>query len=160
MRAMQRLATGDITYERGDPEEEGAAAVLMAARVLMEALFDPEDVHTAGLKELSHPDTLFLVARQGGAVVGTGALVPREGYGEIKAMFVSPEARGSGVAAGLLERLEYEARRRGMPVLRLETGDALEEAVRLYQRAGYRPCGPFGPYGEDARSLYMEKALR
>ena len=160
MPAMAPEAMTDrIEISEGDPREEGAAALLTASNALMEALFDPEANHAMGPGELSREDVLFLVARHRGEVAGTGALVERGGYGEIKAMFVAPEKRGLGVAAALLARLEEAARERGLPVLRLETGDALEEAVRLYARAGFRPCGPFGPYGEDARSLFMEKRL-
>ena len=155
MRAM----TDEIEIARADPREPGAAALLTASSALLQALFDPDSNHALGIEDLASPEVLFFVARQGGDVVGTGALVPNEGYGEVKAMFVGPDARGHGIAAKLLERLENEARALGLTVLRLETGDALEEAVRLYERAGFRERGPFGSYAEDARSLFMEKRL-
>ncbi|MEI7065013.1 hypothetical protein WCU84_15245 [Dickeya chrysanthemi] len=33
------------------------------------------------------------------------------------------------------------------------------QAIRLYQRHGYRLCSPFFPYGDDPLSVYMEKTL-
>ena len=67
-------------------------------------------------------------------------------------MFVDPSARSRGVAAGILERLEAEARSLGMDMLKLETGEVLEAAVRLYERSG-----AFGGYLPNTTSVYMKK---
>jgi putative acetyltransferase len=49
-------------------------------------------------------------------------------------------------------------------VLRLETGIRQREAIGLYLSAGFRPCGPFGPYAtmptiKIETSLFFEKGL-
>ena len=72
--------------------------------------------------------------------------------------------RGRGVAKALLRKIEEEARGAGKSVLRLETGTQQREAIGLYERMGFRPRGPFGPYAAmPARnietSLFYEKAL-
>ena len=72
-------------------------------------------------------------------------------------MFVDPSARGRGVAAGILERLEAEARSLGMDMLKLETGEVLEAVVRLYEHSGYVRCGAFGGYLPNTTSVYMKK---
>ena len=90
MRAMSLEMVDEIEISHGDPHEPGAAALLTASNALMEALFDPEAEHSIGMDELSRPDVFFLVARRRGEVVGTGALIERGGYGEIKSMFVGP----------------------------------------------------------------------
>ncbi len=74
-------------------------------------------------------------------------------------MFVAETARGLGVGAALLDRLEAEAREKSVPVLMLETGNLLHAAHRLYTRAGFVERGPFGDYPAANSSLFMEKRL-
>jgi len=74
-------------------------------------------------------------------------------------MFIGDQARGKGVAAALLRQLEDHARTLKLPVLKLETGDELAAAVRLYMRHGFTRCGIFGDYRPNQTSVYMEKAL-
>ena len=66
---------------------------------------------------------------------------------------------GKGVAAAILRAVEDEARAEGLPWLRLETGNVLHAAHRLYERQGFTRCGPFGDYPEAASSIFMEKPL-
>jgi putative acetyltransferase len=85
-------------------------------------------------------------------------------YAEVKRMHTRPAARGRGVAKALLRRIEDEARAADKSALRLETGTYQREAIRLCERMGFRPRGPFGPYAAmPARkietSLIFEKAL-
>ena len=71
-------------------------------------------------------------------------------------MYVAPEARGASVGRTLLEALERWAVELGFDTLRLETGDRLLDAIRLYEGAGYRrgPC--WGPYLTDPKRLLSE----
>jgi putative acetyltransferase len=80
-------------------------------------------------------------------------------YAEVKRMDARPGYRGQGIGAGLLERLEAHALARGLRVLRLETGAAQPEAARLYERFGFRPIPPFGPYRPDPLCRFLEKRL-
>ncbi|SFB07415.1 putative acetyltransferase [Poseidonocella pacifica] len=142
-----------------DPREPQASALLRSSHNLMESLFPPEDNHFLSIEALCRPDILFVTARQSGQVLGCGALMIREGYGELKSMFTTPPARGRGIAAAVLNRLEDEARKQGMSAIRLETGDLLHEAHRLYARHGFQLCEPFGDYEENPSSIFMEKWL-
>ncbi|SDD36737.1 Acetyltransferase (GNAT) family protein [Glycomyces harbinensis] len=74
-------------------------------------------------------------------------------------MYVIPQSRGSGVAAAILAALEDAARERGWTTVRLETGDAQPEAIRFYEREGYRRIPLFGHYAGSAISLCYEKPL-
>lgn len=148
-----------IVVERADPRLPAPAALLEASHCLMRDLFPPEDNHYLSADALCAPDIRFFAARRGTRIVGTGALALREGYGEVKSMFVAESARGTGVADALLRQIEDEARSLGLPRLRLETGDALTAARRLYARHGFAPCGPFGDYAAGATSVFMEKRL-
>lgn len=81
----------------------------------------------------------FLIARIDGRAVGCGALRALDAEtGEIKRMWIAPEARGMGLARRLLDMLEEAARGFGMKRVRLDTNRALGEAQALYRKAGYR----------------------
>lgn len=125
----------------------------------MESLFPPEDNHYLSVDALRVPEIRFFVAEDGEDVLGTIALARKEGYGEVKSMFVDPAARGRGVARALLRHVEGVAREMGVPVLRLETGNLLEAAIALYTAQGFRPCGAFGDYAVNGTSVFMEKPL-
>jgi len=125
----------------------------------MESLFPPEDNHYLSVDALRVPEIRFFVAEDGEDVLGTIALARKDGYGEVKSMFVDPAARGRGVARALLRHVEGVAREMGVPVLRLETGNLLEAAIALYTAQGFRPCGAFGDYAVNRTSVFMEKPL-
>ena len=74
-------------------------------------------------------------------------------------MFSSPVVRGQGVGHRLLAEIERLARAENLPVLRLETGDRSEEALRLYRRAGFVERGAYGDYQEHPACVFMEKWL-
>ena len=105
------------------------------------------------------PDGVFLVVRDddGRAVAGGGIARFDETHGEVKRMYVVPEARGRGLGRRLLDELETYARALGYAGVVLETGDRQEAALALYRRAGYvrRPCWP--PYVSRALSFCFEK---
>jgi putative acetyltransferase len=148
-----------IIVEAADPRHPEASALLRASHALMESLFPPEDNFFLDIDALCAPDIRFFAARSGGAIVGTGALALRDGYGEVKSMFVAEAARGQGVADALLRQIEDEARAHALPCLRLETGNLLEAAHRLYARHGFTRRGPFGDYPDAPSSIFMEKQL-
>lgn len=148
-----------IIVEPADPRDAAPRALLEASHALMRSLFPPEDNFFLDIEELARPDIHFYAAREGDQVLGTGALAVHQGYGEVKSMFTSPQARGRGVADALLRQIEDQARALKLPTLKLETGDSLHAAHRLYARHGFTPCGPFGTYPEAASSIFMEKPL-
>ena len=124
------------------------------------ALYPAESNHHLSVEALKAPNVLFAVARDdAGAVIGCGAVVLFDGYGELKRMFVPPEQRGRGVAKAVMALLEAHAVQRNCRLLRLETGIYQPEAHGLYARAGYERRGPYGDYPEDPLSVFMEKTL-
>lgn len=148
-----------LIIETGDPHAPQATALLQASHALMESLFPPEDNHFLSIDALCTPDIHFFIAREGDSVLGCAAVADRSEYGEIKSMFVSETARGKGVADALMRQLEDHARSLKLPALKLETGDLLHAAHKLYERYGFSRCGPFGDYTANASSIFMEKQL-
>ena len=148
-----------VIIEPGDPRHPEATALLQASHALMQSLFPPEANHYLSIDALCQPSILFFVARLNGVAAGCAALSIKDGYGEVKSMFVDPAQRGAKIGSKLLARLETEARARQLPLLRLETGDKLTAAHRLYAASGFTLRGPFGDYPDEPTSIYMEKAL-
>jgi DNA-binding MarR family transcriptional regulator/N-acetylglutamate synthase-like GNAT family acetyltransferase len=123
-----------------------------------EAGFDPALSIPADAHELVAPAGALIMARIREKPVGCGALkFHRDGPAELKRMWVAPGARGLGVGRRLLQELERHAREAGVRVVRLETNQALTEAIGLYRRSGYREVEAFNnePYAHH----WFEKRL-
>lgn len=146
-----------VTVELADPW--AAKHLLEASHALMQKLFPEEANNYLSIEALCAPDVRFFAANISGRLVGCGALVSKDGYGEIKSMFVDPDARGSGIAALVLKRLEEDALDLGLEHLKLETGTLLKDAHRLYERHGFSVCDPFGDYDAGPYNVFMEKRL-
>jgi putative acetyltransferase len=122
--------------------------------------YPPESVHTLPLHLLDRPEIFFWTARLQGALIGCAALLRHaDGSGELKSMFIRPAARGLGLAKILLQAVEAKAKELGLSRIDLETGPKSHAALRLYEAAGYRFCGPFAEYKDDSNSVFMTKAL-
>jgi putative acetyltransferase len=148
-----------VEVRPADPRSPEGRRLLGASHALLTAHYPPEDNFFLSVDELAAPHIDFWIAEAGGAPQGCAALARLDGYGEVKSLFVDPAARGRGVGAALMAALEDRARAIGLACLRLETGDTLDDAHRLYARGGFRPSGPFGDYPEGPHSVFMEKRL-
>lgn len=139
-------------------DEPGVLELFEAADTYGLSIYPAENYHALDVAEFERDDvTLFVARSSSGEALGMAALV--EHSGELKRMFVSPQARGMGVGAGLLDAVEALARDRGIRTLRLETGEPQAEAIRLYERAGYVRIEAFGEYVDDPTSVCMSKSL-
>ena len=146
------LSAGAVQLAVVDPRSPAARECVaryfaeLAAR--FDAGFDPRRSISAEAAELTPPRGYFVLATRHGEPVGCGALKCHRDFGEIKRMWVATSSRGLGIGKRILRRLEELARRRRIPVLRLETNKALKEAQALYRTSGYREVKPFNdePY--------------
>ncbi len=139
-----------------------ARQLLRQSDELMGSLYPAASNHLESSEALQAPDTLFVGAFRGDAMVGCGAVKILRAdcvYGEVKRMFVLPEERGRGVATEILLFLENHLRKSGIGTARLETGVKQTNAIRLYAKLGYVERPPFASYREDPLSVFMEKAL-
>jgi putative acetyltransferase len=124
------------------------------------SLYPPESCHLLGVDELELPGVTVFAARDETSAIGMAALVEHgDGTAELKRMFVPEAARGRGVAGGLLAEVEQHASRRGIRLIRLETGPLQDAAIRLYERHGFTLIPNFGKYVGDPNSVCYEKAL-
>ncbi len=65
------------------------------------------------------------------------------GVCEMKRMFVSEEFRELGIGRALTARIIIDAKLAGYRVMRLDTSKRQSEAIRLYERAGFREIGAY-----------------
>lgn len=78
---------------------------------------------------------------------------------ELKRMFVSPEARGMGLAQKIIKELELWAHELGFSVCVLETLYKQKEAIGLYQKVGYTIVDNYPPYVGLKNSICMKKQI-
>lgn len=87
------------------------------------------------------PDGAFFVARASNGttagVVALRTLDHRAGIGELKRLFVAPEARGQGLGRRLSLAAIAEARRLGLRRLRLDTLPQMVVAQHTYEQLGF-----------------------
>jgi len=122
----------------------------------------PESIHALGLEALRQPEITFWSVWQDADLLGCGALKELDArHGEIKSMRTVSRHLRRGVAARLMEHIVEEAKRRSYRRLSLETGsmEAFAPARNLYQRYGFKVCGPFADYVEDPHSVFMTREL-
>lgn len=152
-----------IIVELGNPLDPQPSALLAEAQALQAEIYDEEHNHALPTDALAAEDVRFFTAREEGVVLGVGAFkICRDdasGYGEVKSMFTSPAGRGKGIAAAIVRAIEDMATKEGLVSLKLETGDELEAAVRLYKRFGFERSGAFGDYADNGVSVFMQKTL-
>ena len=152
--------TASVTITPERPDLPDAIALIDELEAHLASRYPSESRHGFSVQKLIDQKVAFFVLRVDGRTAGCGGimLVGRE-YGELKRMYVRPEFRGRNLGGLLVARLDQHAREHGINLLRLETGTQQLEAIRLYERAGFRAIPPFGPYFEDPNSRCYEKRL-
>jgi putative acetyltransferase len=138
------------------PEVE---ALLEGSEAFALSLYPPGSCYLLDVSELEAPGVDVFVARVDGNALGMAALVPYDGYVELKRLYVSDAARGRGLAGELLEAIEEHARDGGSTIIRLETGPKSVAAIALYEKRGYVRIPNYGEYEGDPHSYCMEKTL-
>lgn len=152
----------EIEIRRESLDEEGAKALIPPLNAELQERYPEEGANHFRLDpdEIAPGRGLFLVAYRDGRPVACGAVRRiSEETGEVKRMYVLPEARGLGLGRRILESLEAEAASLGLLRLVLETGTRQYEAQSLYESAGFVETPRFGEYESSPLSLCMEKKL-
>jgi len=110
-------------------------------------------------EDFAPPGGGFVVAYRDGRPAACGGLKRLDARtGEIKRLYVAPEARSVGLGRRVLDRLEQVAAAAGYGAVRLDTGARQPEALALFRSAGYRPIADYN--GNPFASHWLEKALR
>lgn len=140
-------------------------AVSLIAEVQQEYVirYGEEDMTPVDPAEFAPPRGLFLVAYLDGRPAGCGGWRVHDGAdgpeAELKRMYVSPAARGRGVARAILAELERTAVEAGYGRMVLETGHRQPEALALYRSAGYVDVPDFGYYADEPGAVHLGKTI-
>jgi putative acetyltransferase len=116
---------------------------------------DPTTDHLSAV--FQHPGSAYFVAEQQGILLGGAGLFPTAGLPEFTCelvkMYLLPSARGKGIGLQLLRHVMATARQMGYRQMYIETMPELQQAIHLYEKAGFRyltqPLGNSGHFGCD-----------
>jgi DNA-binding MarR family transcriptional regulator/GNAT superfamily N-acetyltransferase len=163
MRDVVRLLTSaSVQITAVDPEHPDGkyclAEYVAELNRRSERGFDPSRGATALPHEIRPPAGEFFVAYLHGEPIGCGAVKHHDDApAEIKRMWIAPTARGLGLGRRLLEKLEACALGAGGRVGHIETSAVLDEALALYQSAGWVEVPAFND--EPFADHWFEKTL-
>lgn len=108
------------------------------------------------------PKGSLLIAYDGAAPAGCVAMYDMgEGVCEMKRMFVPESARGRGAGRALCRQIIADAKAAGYRLMRLDTSKRQNEAMRLYERAGFVRTAPYYEMADDVRDwlVFFELVL-
>lgn len=80
-----------VTQE--SPDQAEVVALIADLDAYQDSLYPADARYALDLASLCQPNVLFVVARDGRVALGCGAIVMNGSDGEIKRMYVRPEAR-------------------------------------------------------------------
>jgi putative acetyltransferase len=139
--------------------QDDVRALIAELNAALLELTPPEHCYHMTPEEMAQPNTTVFIAREGGVAVACGALKRHGKVGEIKRMYTRPSHQGRGIGGRLVAEIEKLAQTEGLEELVLETGDHLHAAWRVYERAGFRRCGPVLDYPDSGWSIFYAKPL-
>ena len=143
-----------------DPAHPPVRAMVEELDAYLVPLYPAESNHLLDIETLRQPEMRFFAAHRGDEVVAIGGCWLHGDYAEVKRIYVTPAARGLGLAKLMMQRIEAEAMACSRLIARLETGIHQPESLGLYRRLGYVDRGAFGDYPtDDPNSVFMEKML-
>jgi GNAT superfamily N-acetyltransferase len=107
--------------------------------------------------ECAPPAGAVLLAMTETQVAGCALLLPVEdGIAEVRRLFVRPALRGQGIGRALMQAAIDTAQKAGHHTLRLETLEAMHEAMALYRRLGFVEVPPWHPpHTDHDKTIFM-----
>jgi putative acetyltransferase len=159
-----------LTFRLIQPGDDAAVAAVIRT-VMPEfgadgpgfAIHDPEVDHMSAAYRMPGA-AYFVVMDESGRVIGGGGVAALEGgtpgVCELRKMYFLPEARGQGMGEALLSHCLETAWQLGYRVCYLETLTGMDQAIRLYQKLGFKPlCAPLGRTGHGGCDHWFAKDL-
>ena len=112
------------------------------------------------LYKYSAPTGALFIALYNATPVGCIALqpLPEAGTCEIERLYVDPEYRKSGIGDALVKALLQEAKELDYTLMKLDTLERLQAAIKLYQKFGFETVNAY--YDNPLPGVvYMQKEL-
>ncbi len=154
------MTASEITVD--DPRRPEVRALLERHLTFCLSETPPEHSFALDSGELLDPAVTFFSYRDGGDVLGIGAIRELDAaHAELKSMHTAAEARGRGVGRAMLDHLLSVARSRGYRRVSLETGTTpgFTAARAMYASAGFLPAAPFAGYERTEDNTFYSLAL-
>jgi putative acetyltransferase len=147
-----------LTVAVEDPLQTDVRALIAGLDAHLISMSD-EGYHMT-VEELAQPNISLFVARDGGQAVACGALRRHgAGIGEVKRMYTVPGYQGQGIGGRILGEIIARARQEGLTRMVLETGTRQQTAWHLYEKAGFKRCGPVLDYPDTSWSVFYQMEL-
>ena len=158
--------TDEIHFQRTTSDDTDFQALVRLLDAHLSSINGEDDAYYAqfnGIQHLRH----VVLAYLGAMPVACGAFkefsdttkdIPPRSV-EIKRMYTREEARGKGIAKGILNHLEEWAREENFTCAVLETSRLLPSAMRLYAESGFTPIPNYGQYVGMEMSVCFKKML-
>ncbi|WP_274629182.1 GNAT family N-acetyltransferase [Arvimicrobium flavum] len=142
------------------PLQDDVRALIAELNATLLELTPAEFCYHMTVEQMADADTSVFIARDDAQAIACGALKRHDnGVGEVKRMYTRRTHRGRRIGAEIVGRIEAQARKEGLKRLVLETGDRHPAAWAVYERAGFRRCGPVLDYPDSKWSVFYEKSL-
>ena len=161
-RTASVLNPSDIQIAAVDPASQAAQQCLHSyfaeLALRFEGGFDPGPGATINLAAYNAPHGCFLVADCDALPLGCVGLAGNgTTLAEVKRLWITPAARGLGLASRLMQAVETRAVALGITRLRLDTNRSLTHAIAMYRAKGWTEIAR---YNDNAYAdHWFEKAL-
>jgi putative acetyltransferase len=112
-------------------------------------------------KPFAAPRSALWIAYSAGKPAGSIGLYPfTDNEAELDAMYVAPAWRGTGLGQRLMAVAGRFAQHNRFQSIKLRAGEPQPEAMRFYEKAGFRRIESFGKWKSDPTAVCFEKSLR
>ena len=151
-----------ITIAVEDPTTPDVKALLQRHLDFCHEVTPLEHSYALDVEKLRAPGITVFAARQGGELIGVGALkILSPDHAELKSMHTSQASRGKGVGRSMVNYILEFARQNNISRISLETGNhpPYEPARKLYESMGFVPCEAFGDYELSEFNVCMTRLL-
>ena len=148
-----------IAIAAESPLQDDVRAPIAELNEALLKLMPPEHYYHLTAEEMVQADRTVFVGRESGEAIAIGALKRHCGIGEVKRMYTRRGHRGHGIGGHILHEIQQRAASDGLNRLVLETGDRHPAAWRVYERAGFKRCGPVLDYPDSQWSVFYERPL-
>ena len=151
-----------ITITVEDPTTPDVKALLQRHLDFCHEVTPLEHSYALDVEKLRAPGITVFAARQGGELIGVGALkILSPDHAELKSMHTSQASRGKGVGRSMVNYILEFARQNNISRISLETGThpPYEPARKLSESMGFVPCEAFGDYELSEFNVCMTRLL-
>ncbi|TDF99874.1 N-acetyltransferase [Paenibacillus piri] len=150
----------DVEIKKVQPNDPDLLRLIAKLDEELLERYPAEEVHGVDVTDPRVREIVFIIAYAGRDAAGCGAIRPLDSKStELKRFFVDRDYRKQGIAGRMLAFLEGQAKEQCFETIKLEAGPGQPEALRFYEKHGYREIDKFGEYAACELSICYEKRI-